>query len=418
MIIKSISQLCSSFFLLALCFLFLFISPYQSISAQTITNPREGNIQEIFLPFSTQPTSPYRKPSGKPASNYWQNRADYVIEVSLNDYNHSISGSVSITYTNNSPDDLNYLWVQLDQNLFMPSSKGALTTNPKGSRFGNRQFDGGYQLKHVGIKQNGIDYLPKYKIYDTRMRIDLKNTLFANGDLLTININFSFKIPPYGSDRMGRIETENGWIYQLAQWYPRMAVYDDIKGWNTLPYLGAGEFYLEYGDFDLKITVPDNHAVIASGQLTNAKKVLSKKEYSNWKKAHNSEQVVMIRNENDMKKYASKTSTKMKTWHFQMENSRDVAWASSKAFIWDAATINLPSGNQSIATSLYPIESSGGNGWERSTEYTKASIEHYSQQWFEYPYPVAANVAGIVAGMEYPGVSFVHGTVKEKISGE
>ena len=407
MVKRNFSLIYYSFSLWALCLCLILSCTYSNVYAQEApANPREKNIQEIFLPFSTHPISSYRSPSGKPSKNYWQNGADYALEVTLDDYNHQIAATVSITYTNNSPDDLEYLWLQLDQNLFKTLSKGALTTSPMGSRFGNQQFDGGYNLKHIGLNHNGINYLPEYEVYDTRMKIDLKNTLFSHGDRLKIVINFSFKIPPYGSDRMGRMETKNGWIYQLAQWYPRMAVYDDIKGWNTLPYLGAGEFYLEYGNFNLKITAPANHAVIASGKLVNAKEVLNKKELKRWKSAHNSDQTIMIRDENDMKNYASQTTRKTKTWHYQMENTRDVSWASSKAFIWDAASINLPSKQRALATSLYPIESKGNNGWERSTEYTKASIEHYSYQWFEYPYPMAANVAGIVAGMEYPGLSF------------
>jgi hypothetical protein len=190
-------------------------------------------------------------------------------------------------------------------------------------------------------------------------------------------------------------------------------VFDDIKGWNTEPYLGASEFYLEYGDFDFNITAPASHVVVASGELQNPDKVLNAEQLSRYKQAFNSDNTVMIRTEKEIGKNAFANVTKDLTWHFKIFNARDVAWASSKAFIWDAAKINLPSGKKALAMSAYPEESKSKNAWGRSTEYTKASVENYSKRWFEYPYPVAVNVASNVGGMEYPGIVFCGSSAQE-----
>jgi hypothetical protein len=206
---------------------------------------------------------------------------------------------------------------------------------------------------------------------------------------------------------MGVLETENGRIFTLAQWYPRMSVYDDVSGWNTLPYLGAGEFYLEYGTFDVNITAPSSHLVVCSGALLNPSEVYTAEQQNRLKQAETSDETVMIRSEAEVTQASSRpTNTSTLTWKFRIENARDVAWASSAAFILDAARINLPSGKKSLAMSAYPVESVGQDAWSRSTEYTKASIEHYSEKWLEYPYPAAINVAGNEGGMEYPGIVF------------
>src|SRR5690606_24154501 len=187
----------------------------------------------------------------------------------------------------------------------------------------------------------------------------------------------------------------------VAQWYPRMCVYDDVLGWNTLPYLGPGKFYLEYGDFDVYITAPSSHIVAASGRILNPEDVYTAEQQKRWAEASKSEQTVMIRSAKEINSLASRPSGKAElTWHYQIKNSRDFAWASSPAFIVDAARINLPSGKTALAISAYPEESSGINAWSRSTEYTKASIEFHSKKWYEYPYPTAVNVAGIPGGME------------------
>ena len=274
-----------------------------------------------------------------------------------------------------------------------------------GSRNGahGQNFDGGYNIKSVLVGGKPA----KYTISDSRMQIDLPQELKSRGGVVKLKIDYSFVSPDYGSDRMGVEETKNGKIFTMAQWFPRMAVYDDIMGWNTLPYLGAGEFYLEYGDITANLTVPANHFVVASGELLNAKEVYTSEQNKKWDQAKNSEKTVIIRSASEVNS-GVKSSNSTKTWKFKIENTRDFAWASSPAFILDASRINLPSGKKSIAISAYPVESDGQGAWGRSTEYTKTSIEHYSRMWYEYPYPAAVNVAGNEGGMEYPGIVFCH----------
>jgi hypothetical protein len=354
-----------------------------------------------------------RSASGKPGHTYWQNSADYTIDVRLNETTKEIVGSETITYTNNSPDSLEFLWIQLDQNLFKKDSRGNAIIPLKGSRNGakGQDFDGGYGINKIqliykkGRRSTVVN--TSYTIVDTRMKVNLPKALSANGGTVGIQINFSFTSPDYGSDRMGVLETKNGRIFTLAQWYPRMCVYDDVNGWNTLPYLGAGEFYLEYGTFDVNITAPASHIVVCSGALLNPEEVYTKEQQNRLKKAEASDETVMIRSESEVIQASSRpTAASTLTWKFRIENSRDVAWASSAAFILDAARINLPSGKACLAMSAYPSESVGNDGWTRSTEYTKASVEHYSEKWLEYPYPAAINVAGNEGGMEYPGIVF------------
>jgi len=205
---------------------------------------------------------------------------------------------------------------------------------------------------------------------------------------------------------MGRLKTKNGWIYEVAQWFPRMCVYDDLDGWNTLPYLGAGEFYLEYGDIEFNITAPSNLIVVGSGELQNPQDCMTPQQLIRWNQAKNSDKTVTMRSEKEVTSKTSRPNKPTCTWKFKIQRARDVAWAASKAFVWDAAKINLPGGKTSMAISVYPAESINKNGWQRSTEMVKASIEHYSTKWFEYPYDAAVNVAGIVGGMEYPGIVF------------
>lgn len=348
----------------------------------------------------------YRSASGKPGPLYWQNRADYKIQVSLDTTQKTVSGSVAITYKNNSPDVLKFLWLQLDQNIYREDSRAQATTLLTGGRWANRAFTQGDELKSVEVIMNGKTYKAKYNISDTRMQLWLPKELTAKTGSVEIKINYAFSVPQYGTDRMGRLNTKNGWIYEIAQWYPRMCVYDDIEGWNTLPYLGAGEFYLEYGNIDYAITAPANMVVVGSGELQNPSEVLTSTVRNRLKEAHNSDKTVTIIGADELKgsSYYPKKSTL--TWHFICKNTRDVAWAASKAFIWDAARINLPSGKKALAQSVYPAESATDSGWKRSTEFVKGAIELYSKEWYEFTYPSATNVAGIVGGMEYPGIVF------------
>jgi hypothetical protein len=348
-----------------------------------------------------------RSATGEPNTGYWQNKADYQINAILNDVTNVITGSVIITYKNNSPHSLPFLWLQLDQNLFNKSSRGQARM-PLGarSRYGDSKsnFNGGYNISTVKLVNENI--AADYIITDTRMQIRLPKAMKPGGDVIKIKIDFSFTLPEYGADRCGILKTKNGNIFAVAQWYPRMCVFDDVDGWNTLPYLGPSEFYLEYGDFDVSITAPANHIVVCSGELLNEAEVLTPVQLSRMAQAKKSDKTVLIRTLAEVTDPASRPAAATLTWHFKINNARDVAWASSKSFIWDAAKINLPSGKTSLAMSAYPAESNGQKGWSRSTEYTKGSIENYSKRWFEYPYPAAVNVASNIGGMEYPGIVF------------
>lgn len=386
----------------------------QQVEAQTPT-PSKYDHRDAFNPlFNFMPGTAYRSGTGAPGPMYWQNKADYKINIKLDEAANTLSGDVEITYKNNSPDKLPFLWLQLDQNQFNNESRGGKTTTIAGGRFGNTGFDGGYAVQFVSVDKNTQTgkKITTRSVYaehltdDTRMQIRLSEPMLPNEEV-KIKITYSFKIPRYGSDRMGKQETQDGTIYEVAQWYPRMSVYDDVEGWNTLPYLGAGEFYLEYGDFEYNITVPYNHIVVGSGELMNPNEVLTAEQIKRLNEAKNSDKTVIIRGADEVSDTKSRPRTDgTLTWKFKCKQARDVAWATSKAFIWDACKINLPSGKTSLAQSVYPKESNGNDAWGRSSEYVKGCIEFYSKYVYEYSYPSAVNVAGVVGGMEYPGIVF------------
>ena len=388
-----------------LLFAFLTFGSFWTSEAQVVKDNKDG----VFTEFGYRQGSAYRTASGKPGPSYWQNKSDYSINVELDEENHLIKGSLTLTYTNNSPESLDFIWLYLEQNRFTEDSRGTLTTPVQGNRYSG-DTDGGYKVSNVKAQLTGKNRPTSsdYLINDTRMQVVFAEPLPANGGVATVSMDFEYKIPVKGMDRMGRLDVKDGTIYALAQWYPRVAVFDDVTGWNTDPYLGAGEFYLGYGDFDYKVTVPFDHIVVASGELQNPNQVLPRELQNRMKKASESDERVYIiepAEVGDVAKTRPKQEGKL-TWHFKMNNSRDIAFASSKAFIWDAARINLPSGKKAMAQSVYPQESDGQEAWGRSTEYSKASVEHYSEMWYEYPYPVAVNVAADIGGMEYPGLNF------------
>ncbi|MCY1521344.1 Peptidase family M1 domain protein [compost metagenome] len=238
------------------------------------------------------------------------------------------------------------------------------------------------------------------------MQIRLDQPMGANGDMITIKMDYSYVMPKQGSDRTGHLTTKNGEIYAAAQWFPRMCVYDDVIGWNTLPYWGAGEFYCEFGDITYSITVPGSHLVMGSGELLNPQEVFTAEQLKRWNAAKLSDATVHIRSEAEVTDPKSRPAKDKLTWKFKITNARDAAWSSSKAFVLDAARINLPSGKKALAVSAQPVESNGMDSYGRGVEYVKASIEHYSKTWSEYPYPMAVNIATNIGGMEYPGIVF------------
>lgn len=326
----------------------------------------------------------YRSASGAPGPSYWQQRADYHIAATLDTTARRVTGTVRIAYTNNSPDSLRFVWMQLDQNLYRSGSKGSALF-ASGSRWGVRGFNGGYDLAQVTV--DGTSVAPR--VNDTMMRLDLPTPLGPHGAQTTIAMSFTFLVPEHGSDRMGR----DGSLFEIAQWYPRMAVYDDVRGWNADPYLGQGEFYLEYGDIEYAVTAPAGYTIAGTGVLQNAEEVLSGAQRARLAAASRSSEVVSITPRGEAR--AVRTAG-VKTWKFRAERVRDVAWAGAPDFQWDAT-----SWNGVLCQAYFQPERTKG-AWDKAAEMTQWSIRTYSELFHPYPYPQATSVAGPVSGMEYP----------------
>lgn len=335
----------------------------------------------------------FRMASGAPGPDYWQQRADYTIAATLDTATKRIRGTVSIHYTNNSPDTLRFVWLQLDQNLYHSMSKGSAMF-PAESRWGVRGFEGGYEI--TGLQVNGRGTVGKTD--DTMMRIDLDAPLAPRGGTLTIGMQYAFVVPEHGSDRMGRDSA----LYEIAQWYPRMVVYDDVRGWNTDPYLGQGEFYLEYGDIDYSVTVPAGFVVAGSGVLQNRAEVLTPSQVERVDRAAHSPSVVQVITPEEADAAKRRVVAGTKTWRFRAERVRDVAWAAAPDFRWDATSWD------GVLTQAFYQFPKAGRAWESAAEQTQWSIRTYSELWFHFPYPQATSVAGPVGGMEYPMFVMVH----------
>lgn len=356
--------------------------------------------QALFAPLSLpHPANALRDGAGRPGAAFWQNRADYDIHARIDPATHTLAGEETITYTNHSPDALDTLWLQLDQNIYRSDSRGALSS-PRPGKPG--QSTDGYRLDAVEVDGKPVHYL----VDDTRLRVDLPAALKAGGGQLKLHIRYRYTVPGTWGGRTAVTPTKNGDIYEIAQWYPRMAVYDDIRGWDTLPYLGQ-EFYLEYGTIDYAVTVPWNWLVAGSGELMNPGQVLTATERDRLAQAAQSDSTVYIRKPDEVNDPATRpTRSGTQTWRFHMEHTRDVAFAASPAFVWDAARIDLPDGKHALAMSVYPVEGAGAGKWDDSTKYLKGAVEYFSKQWYPYPWPVAVNLGGHGAGMEYPGIVF------------
>ena len=358
--------------------------------------------RETFAPLTLPtPVNAYRSADGTPGPDYWQNRADYILAATLDPAGNTLTADETITYTNNSPTQLDSLWIQLDQNIYREDARAHYT-----SSFPRNDFTRGFVLDSVETEATDEPRKADYIVSDTRMQIRLRQRLAARGGVIKVHIRYHYEIPGNFGGRTEHASTQNGEIYDIAQWYPRMAVYDDIHGWDTLPYLGS-EFYLEYGDFDYSVTVPWNMLVAGSGELVNSEEVLTTVQRQRLAAARLSDQTVMIRTPAEVTDPNSRpVQSGTLTWRFHMSDTRDVAFAASSAFAWDAARINLPDGKAALAQSVYPVEGTGKDAWDRSTEYFKHAVEHYSRRWTPYPYPVATSIGGPVDGMEYPGVAF------------
>ena len=357
----------------------------------------------------------YRTASGAPGHKYYQQKADYVIDVVLDDENQKITGKETITYKNNSPDKLDYLWIQLDQNVRAKNSDTKLiNTNSineeEGMSFGeiarmHNDFDGGFKLDYV---KDGKGKELKYTINKTMMRIDLPTPL-APGATYSLKIGWWYNIN--NRDEIGGrsgyeyFKDEDNYIYTIAQFYPRMAVYNEVEGWQNKQFLGNGEFTLTFGNFKVNITVPSDHKVAATGKLTNPGSVMSSKEQERFKKAMNEyEQPVLIVTQDEAEEAEKSKASGTKTWSYSATNVRDFAFASSRKFIVDAMTVKY-NGKKTMAMSYYPKE--GNPLWEQySTKVVAHTIESYSKHTCDYPYPVAISVHSKSIGMEYPMICF------------
>ena len=381
-----------------------------AFGAQAQENTNQNPFRQLGQELPTPNT--YRTASGDKGHEYWQQQADYDMKIRLDDETQKIYGEETVTYTNNSPDDLDYLWVQLDQNV---RAKESDRYKIQQQTLDNRMtfdavrdlepwFDGGFKIEHV--KDAGGKDLP-YTINNTMMRIDLPTTLKAGGKV-SFNIKWWYNI----NDRMqigGRsgyeyFEQDGNYLYTIAQFYPRMAVYCDNYGWQHKQFLGRGEFTLNFGDYKVAITVPSDHVVGSTGELTNASKVLSANQRKRFASAKNADSPVMIVTEEEAREAEKGKQKGQKTWVFQAENVRDFAFASSRKFIWDAMGVEVGD-KRPLAMSYYPKE--GNPLWEQySTKAVAHTLRSYSAHTIDYPYPVAISVHSKRIGMEYPMICF------------
>jgi peptidase M1-like protein len=380
----------------------------------------------IFSPPPFPSGNEIRRADGAPGRDYWQQKVDYQIRATLDTAAKRINGTESIRYTNNSPDSLRFVWMQLDQNLFRPGSTGSLLF-PSDSRFGAGGFEGGFEIDSVtqcsgaagqqgggavttkrrtrsrraAIQQRASGSLPrcpsaplKTRVDDTVMYVELADPIAPKSSSV-FQVAYGFNIPEHGADRMGR----DGSLYEIAQWYPRLAVYDDVHGWNTDQYLGQGEFYLEYGNIDYEVTVPAGYIVAGSGVLQNPGDVLTPAQRQRLADALKSDTTVHVVTQAELGSGAARpTKDGSLTWRFRAENVRDVAWAASPEYLWDA------SGWEGVLAQAY-YRPSAVDTWKDAAKMSRFSIQEYSTHWFSYPYPQISAVEGPVSGMEYPMVA-------------
>lgn len=380
--------------------------------------PANFNANTVFEQMGSSLPTPntYRTASGAPGKEYWQQKADYDIKVELNDEDQRIIASEKITYFNASPDALTYLWLQLDQNNFNEKSDARTTRQ---TAISHERGSSGASLKSLSDKtdkeygyliQKVTDKLGnklKYTINGTMMRVDLPAPLLK-GQNFVFNVDWSFNIVDANAQRARSgyeyFEKDGNYLYEMAQWFPRMCVYDDVTGWQNKQFLGQGEFALVFGDYKVAITVPNDMVVGATGELQNQKEVLSATQISRLAQAENATTPVLIVNQSEAEVAEKNKPTGKKTWVYVAKNVRDFAFAASRKFIWDAMKVDVE-GKKVWAMSLYPKE--GNPLWgQYSTRLVAHTLTQYSKRTIAYPYPVAYSVHGPVGGMEYPMMSF------------
>jgi hypothetical protein len=351
----------------------------------------------IFSPLELPTPSRLRTAAGAPGPDYWQQQVDYRIDVQLDPATRTVTGREHVTYHNNSPERLDYLWVHLEQNILKKDSIGAQIGGTEAVG-GPIEHNEGVVLSHVGAAGTPLSY----QVYDTMMPVELPQPLAAGGRF-EFDVAWSFCVPERTFRRYGTLKVQKGTIWELAQWFPAVAVYDDVHGWNTLPYLGTGEFYTNFGDYDLAITVPRDHLVVATGVLQNEAEVYTPTQQERLAAARQSRDTVLIRSKDEVGLPESRPrGDGPLTWRFRAERVRTVAFASSEAFLLDACASGGTLVQSAYSEDSLPI-------WGKSTQMLRAAIEGYNQRWFPYPYPVATNVGGVEGGMEYPMIIFCSG---------
>ena len=385
-----------------------------------IGHKNDNKFKQLYEEFSTP--NRYRTASGSPGKDYYQQKVDYTMNIILDDENSKLYGDENINYKNNSPDELSYLWIQLDQNIRgdynmedMKTSSGIPEMSSIDSfveEFTSEKFVGGFNIEKV-LDENGRPL--RFTINKTMMRVDLPNPI-KSGQEFNFSIKWWYKINNHvpSRDRSGYeyFSEDDNRAYVIAQFFPRLAVYNDIEGWQNYQFWGNGEFALNFGDYDVKITVPDDHIMEATGELQNPKEVLLKSELQRYKKAANSfDKPVIIVSEEEVREKEKRKSNGKSTWHFVAKNVRDFAFASSRKFIWDMMAVKI-GGKNIIASSLYPKE--GNPLWEEySTRVVAHTLKVYSKYTFDYPYPKAVSVHSKNQGMEYPMICWNYGRPNE-----
>lgn len=387
------------------------------VFAQSKSKPSDKFRQlEEILPTPNE----QRTASGAPGNKYWQQRADYVIDVELDDVNQRIIGKETVTYKNFSPDTLNYIWLQLDQNIYAKDSDAQTTqpapsfnpTNPNSrgvplsqvEQLVAREYDGRVNITSVRDARGSA---LRYTVNKTMMRIDLPTPLAPNGTFVfSIDWNHAINNQRVYGGRGGYeyFPADGNYLYEISQWFPRMAAYNDVSGWQHKQFLGSGEFTLEFGDYLVRITAPNDHVVSATGVLQNPAQVLTAEQRQRLRQAETAPEPIKIITQAEATANESSKPTGKKTWIFKADNVRDFAFASSRKFIWDAQGHNVE-GNKVMAMSFYPKE--GNPLWEKySTHAIIHTLNVYSRYSFTYPYPVAQSINGPVGGMEYPMICF------------
>ena len=362
--------------------------------AQAAINTTGSADTSVFAPLDVYPQpNQFRAGSGAPGRAYWQNRADYTLSATLDTATKTLRGTMRLRYRNNSPDTLRYVWMQTEQNAFRGNSLNSYYY-PAGSRFGARGFEGGDVIEHFNqvIASRAVPL--QTRVQETETKVMLAEPLVPGGTA-TFDVAWHFLIPEHGADRMGR----DGALYEIAQWYPRINVYDDVRGWNTEPYLGQGEFYEDYGSYDMSVTLPAGYIVAGTGMLTNAGEVLTPAQITRLAQARTSATPVHIVTQAELRSGAARPrATGMMTWRFHADNVRDAVWAASPEYIWDAS-----GWKGKLAMAYY--RPSAVDPWADAADQARMSIIEYSERWFEYPWPQISAVEGPISGMEYPMVA-------------